>query len=41
MKKIVKMTPESDTVADIGADHALVSIELYKSGKAKRSMRAT
>ncbi len=36
MKKIVKMTPESDTVADIGADHALVSIELYKSGKAKK-----
>ena len=36
MKKIIEMTPISDTAADIGADHALVSIELYKSGRAKK-----
>lgn len=35
MKKIIEMTPETLAAADIGADHALVSIALYKSGKAK------
>lgn len=36
MKVICEMTPKSDTVADIGADHALVSIALAESGTADK-----
>lgn len=35
MKAIVDMTEKCDAAADIGADHAMVSLALYKSGKAK------
>lgn len=35
MKTIIDMTPKSAVAADIGADHALVSLALYESGKAE------
>ncbi len=35
MKTIVDMAEKSDAAADIGADHAMVSLALYKYGKAK------
>ena len=38
LKKIVELVPESETVADIGCDHAYVSIELVTQGKAKRAL---
>lgn len=38
LKRIVDLVPPSDTVADIGCDHAYVSIELVKSGKAKKAL---
>lgn len=38
LKRIVELIPPSDTVADIGCDHAYVSIELVKSGKAKKAL---
>ena len=33
---VFDMTPECDAAADIGCDHALLSIALYMSGRAKR-----
>ena len=38
LKKIVELVPDSETVADIGCDHAYVSIELVMQGKAKRAL---
>ncbi len=38
LKKIVEMVPPSSTIADIGCDHAYVSIELVSSGKAKKAL---
>lgn len=38
LKRIVEMVPPSETIADIGCDHAYVSIELVRSGKAKRAL---
>ncbi|SFG41546.1 tRNA (adenine(22)-N(1))-methyltransferase [Oribacterium sp. WCC10] len=38
LKKITELVPPSDTVADIGCDHAYVAIELVKSGKAKHAL---
>lgn len=38
LKKIVELVPDSETVADIGCDHAYVSIELVLQGKAKRAL---
>ncbi|ETP73334.1 putative SAM-dependent methyltransferase [Lachnospiraceae bacterium JC7] len=38
LKRIVELVPPSDTIADIGCDHAYVSIELVRSGKAKRAL---
>lgn len=35
MKTIVDMTPTCETAAEIGADHALISIHLARSGKAQ------
>ncbi|MDP4133270.1 MAG: class I SAM-dependent methyltransferase [Bacillota bacterium] len=36
MQSIIDMVPPSVTVADIGADHALVSVNLIISGKAQK-----
>lgn len=38
LKKIVELVPDSETVADIGCDHAYVSIELVLKGKARRAL---
>lgn len=38
LKKIVDMVPPSETIADVGCDHAYVSIELVKTGKAKHAL---
>ena len=38
LKRITELVPVSDTIADIGCDHAYVSIELVRSGKAKRAL---
>ena len=38
LKKIVDLVPPSETIADIGCDHAYVSIELVKSGKAGHAL---
>ncbi|MCR5008620.1 MAG: class I SAM-dependent methyltransferase [Oribacterium sp.] len=38
LKKIVELVPDSETVADIGCDHAYVSIELVLQAKAKRAL---
>lgn len=38
LKRITELVPPSETIADIGCDHAYVSIELVRSGKAKRAI---
>ncbi len=38
LKKITEIVPPSETIADIGCDHAYVSIELVKSGKVQRAL---
>ncbi len=38
LKRITEIVPPSGTVADIGCDHAYVSIELVRSGKAQHAL---
>lgn len=38
LKRITELVPTADTIADIGCDHAYVSIELVRSGKVKRAL---